>query len=102
MQKKTEQPKPKSKKQFVWGIICLLAPTVLIIIVIVGYAVANFLASKMSTVGPLGTGPLAELAVIEPSWKVPVNVGLFTLGALAVAAWLPSLIGGIILLTYRK
>jgi heme/copper-type cytochrome/quinol oxidase subunit 2 len=92
----------KNKKQLIWGLVCLIGPSVLIVVVLVCYAIANYLASTMSTVGTTGTSPLEELAMIEPSWKAPINIGLFIVGVLGVVAWLPGLICGIVILKTRK
>jgi len=82
---------PKSKKQLTWGLICLILPTALIFFSMLAYAVANFISGADSaSSSDLSTGQMI------------INVILFLIGALGVAAWLPGIIAGIILLVTRK
>lgn len=83
-----------NKRKFIWGLVCLLGPTGLIILSIVAYAVLNFIAGSMSSEGEL----FGEI----PIWQTIANVVLFFTGAISVITWLPGIIGGIILLASRK
>lgn len=82
----------KSRRKLVWGLVCLIAPTALLILTIFGSAIANFVISSQWTSAPENTPPIQTI----------VNVTVFLLGALAVASWLPGLIVGIILLSTRN
>ena len=73
-----------NKLKFTWGLICLIAPTALLIITIVFYAIAQVVTGDLSTA------------------RTVINVLLFLLGSLAVFAWLPGIVVGIILLATRK
>lgn len=74
-----------NKLKLTWGIICLVAPTALILLSIILYAIVQFVAGdSLSTVRTIS------------------NVILFLTGAVAVMTWLPGIIVGIILLATRR
>lgn len=89
---------PKSKKQLVWALVCLIGPTALIVISILAYAIVNFISGSTVETSPSGEELFGETSPV----KVIFNVILFVLGALSVATWLPGIIVGIILLAKRK
>ena len=108
MQEQSVQPQPpysappqmnpkKSKKQLTWALICLLGPTVLIVLSLLIYAVANFFVSAGST--PTADG---DLFGEPPLFKTIANVILFVVGGIATLTWLPGIIVGIVLLATRK
>lgn len=74
-----------NKLKLTWGIICLVAPTALILLSIILSAIVQFVAGdSLSTVRTIS------------------NVILFLTGAVAVMTWLPGIIVGIILLATRR
>lgn len=74
-----------NKLKLTWGIICLVAPTALILLSIILYSIVQFVAGdSLSTVRTIS------------------NVILFLTGAVAVMTWLPGIIVGIILLATRR
>lgn len=98
MQPADVSPHRKANKQkLVWGLICLIGPSALFVISILGYALMNFIA--ISTAPPAVEG---ELFGQEPTWKPIVNILLFLTGLITVLTWLPGIIVGIILLSTRK
>ncbi len=88
-----------NKLKFIWGLICLIAPTALLVVSILAYALINFIASTTSAT-PAG----AETLVAEstPIWQSAGNIILFLVGGFSAITWLPGIIGGIILLSTRK
>lgn len=83
-----------NKKKLIWGLICLLGPTLLLVITIFTYAVVNFLiadtaqsSSELFTTSPLGA---------------TFNILMFLVGALVILTWLPGIIAGIVLLATRR
>src|SRR6478752_5607220 len=84
------QPTParRDKRQLVWGLICLIGPTALIVVSILAFALANF-------IGSMATGPEA-FNTSPPLAAKLINVILFIAGALSVITWLPGVIIGII------
>lgn len=91
------QAAPASKRQFIWGLVCLLGPTALIVVSILIYALVNFIATS-STPAPTS----AELFTQPSPVTTVMNVILFIVGGISVIAWLPGVIIGIILLATRK
>ena len=76
-----------NRLKLVWGLISLIGPTALIIIALLGYAVANFAFASFE----------------QPSQaKTILNIVMFLVGAVSVLTWLPGIIVGIILLATRK
>lgn len=88
-----QQPASKSKKQLIWGLVCLLGPTTLIVVSILLYAIMNFIFGSIAS---------SDVAYSDSPVKVVLNVVLFLVGIVSVVTWLPGLIGGIILLATRK
>lgn len=79
--------------------LCLmLIPTALILASILLYAVVNFIMAGAAP-EPSADG---ELFGEQSPVRTILNVILFVLGSAGVAAWLPGLIAGIILLATRK
>ncbi len=83
--------------KLVWGLVCLIAPTALLILTIIIYAISNFVTSTTST--PVSSDDL--FGSTGPGHTI-VNVLLFLMGALVTVTWLPGIIVGIILLATRK
>lgn len=99
------QPQPTSdpriarnnKLKLIWGLICLLGPTALIILAILLYALINF---TINTSVP-DTGSADLFAEPSPAQTIG-NIVLFLTGAIAVLSWLPGIVVGIVLLATRK
>ena len=85
-----------NKKKLIWGLVCLIAPTALLIITIIGYAIINFVTGSFSSSNQ-------ESTFAQPSTAHTIgNVIIFIIGAISTLTWLPGIIGGIILLATRK
>lgn len=101
-----------NKRKLIWGLVCLIGPTALLIAVLLFYAIANFtFASMTPPPDPSGVActndPLAGVCAPgsnyeEPTSKAIINIILLILGLTATLAWLPGIVIGIILLTTRK
>ncbi len=89
-----------NKLKTTWGIICLVAPTALVIVSILAYAVINFIAGSQET-AQVASDSLFSEAGASPLRTIG-NVILFAVGAITVVTWLPGIIIGIILLTTRQ
>lgn len=89
------QSATKSKKQLVWGLVCLFGPTVLIVVSILLYSIINLIFGATATSD-------GDLFGDSSPAKTILNVILFIIGAFSVATWLPGIIGGIVLLATRK
>ncbi|HMH70325.1 MAG TPA: hypothetical protein VK502_02910 [Candidatus Saccharimonadales bacterium] len=87
-----ELPKKSHKKL---ALILLIGPTALLIVAILGSAIANVLAGSPEP--DPSTGLFAENPV-----KVVTNVILFLVGTITVITWLPGIIIGIVLLAKKK
>ena len=85
-----------NKKKLLWGLVCLIGPTALIVIAILGYAIANFVAGS---VAPTAEG---ELLPQPSAGSTIVNVFLFLVGAVFALTWLPGIIIGTVLLAKRQ
>ena len=83
-----EQIRRSNKKKLLWGLVCLLGPTLLLIVGILGYAIGNFIFGGLSS----GEGAARPF----------INILLFLIGTVSVLTWLPGIIGGIILLAKRQ
>jgi hypothetical protein len=92
------QTTSKSKQQLLWGLVCLIGPTALIVISVLLYAIVNFVAGSTTQTGPSDTELFAQPSPVHTI----SNVVLFVIGAISVATWLPGIIVGIILLATRK
>ena len=89
-----------NKLKTTWGIICQVAPTALVIVSILAYAILNFIAGSQETTQLASDSLFAETG---PSpLRTIGNVLLFLVGAIAVMTWLPGIIIGIILLATRR
>lgn len=86
---------PKSKKKLIWGLVCLLGPTTLVIVSVILYAIVNLATGGDSA---SNNDPLAQPSPIHTI----SNVVLFFVGAVATLTWLPGIIIGVILLATRK
>lgn len=100
--------------KLVWGLVCLIAPTALIIISLLFYAVFNFV---FSTGAPSSTECPTIDGIVQGANCFPAddslfgesnlartitNVILFIVGVFSVLTWLPGIIVGIILIANRK
>ena len=88
-----------NKLKTTWGIICLVAPTALVIVSILAYAILNFIAGSQESAQVASDSLFAETTP-SPLHTIG-NVLLFLVGAIAVMTWLPGIIIGIILLATR-
>lgn len=75
----------------------LVAPTGLLIVTFVLFALINFLTTLLTPIVPDG-----ELFGPQPIGLVIANVIFFIFGAISVISWLPGLITGIVLLATKK
>ena len=73
-----------NKLKLTWGIICLVAPTALVVLTIILYAITQLITNDLSNA------------------RTVINVLLFLVGSLAVFTWLPGIVVGIILLATRE
>ncbi|HEU0266526.1 MAG TPA: hypothetical protein VFQ70_02790 [Candidatus Saccharimonadaceae bacterium] len=87
-----------NKLKLIWGLICLIAPTVLIVIAIVAYAITNFVAGSATTPTPAE----GDLFAQPSTGQAAGNVILYIAGAISVLTWLPGIVVGIVLLATRK
>jgi hypothetical protein len=76
-----------NREKLRWGLICLIAPTALFILSLVGYALVNLLASE---------------GAVSLQLRTITNILLYLVGMVVVLTWLPGLIVGIVLLATRK
>lgn len=83
-----EQIRRSNNKKLLWGIVCLVGPTMLLILGVQGYAIANFMFGGLS----------GDDSAARPF----VNILLFLIGIVSILTWLPGIIGGIILLAKRQ
>lgn len=89
------QIRASNKQKFTWGMICLIAPTALLFITIVCYAVINFVAESAA---PSGNA----IEATPSNAQTIVNIIMFLIGAVATLTWLPGIIVGIVLLSKRQ
>ena len=74
-----------SKRKLIWGIVCLVGPSVLFVASIILYAAAN----------------LAYSIDVDSAVRSIITALLFFVGAITIITWLPGIIVGIILLVTR-
>lgn len=84
--------KKSNKKKLIWGLICLIGPTLLIVLAILLYAILNFFVMSSGS----------ELTQEPTAFSKTVNIVLYLSGIISVLTWLPGIIIGIILLAGRK
>ena len=89
-----------NKLKTTWGIICLVAPTALVIVSVLAYVILNLIAGSQET-AHVASDSLFSEAGPSPLRTIG-NVILFAVGAITVVTWLPGIIIGIILLTTRQ
>ncbi len=89
-----------NKLKTTWGIICLVAPTALVVVSIIAYAILNFIAGSQEAAQVASDSLFAE-AGPSPLHTIG-NVLLFLVGTIAAISWLPGIIIGIILLATRQ
>lgn len=86
-----------NRLKLIWGLVCLIGPTALLIVALLVYAIANFIAAGTTS----GSG--GDDLFGEPSpGETIANVVMFLVGTVSVLTWLPGIIVGIILLATRK
>lgn len=85
----SESIRRSNKKKLVWGLICLLGPTLLLVVALTAYALLNFVFANFSSSDVPATSSVS-------------NIILFLVGAITFLTWLPGIIVGIILLTKRQ
>ena len=87
-----------NKLKLRWGLICLIAPTALLIASILIFAIANFVFSSVAPASDVfGSSQPVDLSASSPI----VNIALFLISGISVLTWLPGIIAGIILLATR-
>ena len=84
-----------NKRKLIWGIVCLAAPTTLIILTLIMFAVVNFIMSANAPTSGSGFGTPSPVATI-------INIILYGIGGLGVITLVPGFVIGIILLVTRK
>lgn len=94
-----EELRTTNKRKLIWGIICLVAPTALLIVTILAYAIVRFIVDSTSMT-PADAETL--VAISSPAWATVLNVVLYIISAISVITWLPGIVVGIILLSSRK
>ena len=77
-----------NQTKLIWGLICLIAPTALLIVSILLYAVFNFVSGGYNSSGGMVT--------------TIINIIMFLAGAISVLTWLPGIVAGIVLLATRQ
>lgn len=88
-----ELPKKRNSRKIA-GIILLVAPTALIIITLVMYAVMNIAFASSGSNGDLFRDRSPATSIM--------NIFLFIFGTIGFLSWLPALIIGIVLLATQK
>lgn len=88
---------PIDRKRKKIALLLLIGPTALIISSVILYAILNFVFSSISQ----GSNEGEMFATQSPIQHV-VNVLLFLVGSVSVLAWVPGIIGGIILLATKR
>lgn len=88
-----------NKLKTIWGIICLVGPTALIIISLIAYAILNF---ALGTTWGYSHGYSGNIATSPSMVQTIGNIALFIVAAIATLTWLPGIVIGIILLATRK
>jgi hypothetical protein len=99
-----------NRRKLVWGIVCLVGPTALIIIALTAYAVGNFVFGTMATpdTGECVVNSVnscasdAQLFESSNRGNTIMNVILFLVGTVSIITWLPGIVVGIILIATRK
>lgn len=101
--------KKSNKRKLVWGLVCLIGPTALIVGALLVYALVNFISASMSpALADCGGFADVETCVQDSGFgddsigERTLNVIMFLTGAFSVATWLPGIIAGIILIATRK
>ncbi len=102
-----------NKSKVIWGIVCLVAPTALILFTLIAYAITNFMFSSIEpptdslytqcpdTINGVCKQPM-DYNYEEPALRTITNIVLFLVGAVATLVWLPGVIIGIVLLATSK
>lgn len=96
MQPNQLQPTPNdiarlNKKKLVWGLICIIGPSALLVVSILSYVATRLMISP------------GDIEVVDASiGRAIVNIILYLVGVVATLTWLPGLIVGIILLATRR
>lgn len=83
-----------SKRTLIWGLVLLIAPTVLIIASFVLFAIASSLPTSPAASGSLFNDP-------SPAARILNIIGMLA-SAIGGIAWLPGVVIGIVLLVKRK
>ena len=94
----TQQILKANKLETIWGIVCLVGPTALLVVTILGYAILNF-AFGASWGYAHGDSSLFPEPTPLHSF---VNILLFLVGVVSVLTWVPGIVVGIILLSTRR
>ncbi len=88
-----------NKLKFRWGLVALIAPTALLIISMIAYAIINYAISTTATSSSMASG--TTLANPSPLVTI-INIILYLAAAVGMLTWLPGIITGIVLLATRK
>lgn len=90
----TQPDEHTRRKLLVWGLVCLIVPSVLFIIALLLAAISNLAFSNAVPAGD-------DLFLTSPA-QTAMNILVFALGAMSILTWLPGIIVGIILLVKRQ
>ncbi len=96
----SEQVQKTNKLKLIWGVVCLVGPTALLIISILLFALLSFIDSTQTP--PSAPSESESLFGESSPAHTITNVILYLVGAVSALTWLPGVIIGIILLTSRK
>ncbi len=81
-----------NQQKLIWGLICLIVPTVLLIITFIGRPLLHLALSYAG---------VFDGSFVNPA-SVIINIILLVVGIVSVISWLPGIVVGIILLATRK
>ena len=89
------QQNKSNKTQLIWGLVCLIGPSALLILTILTYAVINMISGSSTT-------DEASLFAEPSVGETALDVIMYLVGAATVLTLLPGIIVGIVLLATRK
>ena len=98
MNEQAQQIQRSNSLKLIWGLVCLIAPSALLILTFIAYSILKFILPSVTT--DISSG--ASLAGSGSVGESVTHVILFLVGAVSVLTWLPGFIVGIILLSTRK
>ena len=91
-------PAKGKNKRVLLALWLMIGPTALIMTTLILYAIVNFISMQLYPNDHMTT----EMFGAPTLGSMLINIFLFIVGAISVAAWLPGLITGIVLLATQK